>query len=115
ISSVNPPDYAGYARAAMEEGVKILETAGNNHEPAVATPAKHFIICSLTSDEIKQSAVKLGFDILSIDGKPLVRFLLLFTLYQGAGHPGEEDVSGLILATQDSGGLALHAHSSRAP
>lgn len=26
----NPPDYAGYARAAVESGVRIFETAGNN-------------------------------------------------------------------------------------
>jgi NADH:quinone reductase (non-electrogenic) len=30
LPSINPPDYAGYARAAVEEGVKIFETAGNN-------------------------------------------------------------------------------------
>ncbi len=30
LPSINPPDYAGYARAAVEEGVRIFETAGNN-------------------------------------------------------------------------------------
>jgi hypothetical protein len=30
LPSINPPDYEGYARAAVEEGVKIFETAGNN-------------------------------------------------------------------------------------
>jgi hypothetical protein len=30
LPTINPPDYAGYARAAVEEGVKIFETAGNN-------------------------------------------------------------------------------------
>lgn len=32
LPSINPPDYAGYARAAVEEGVKIFETAGNNRK-----------------------------------------------------------------------------------
>jgi NAD(P)H-dependent flavin oxidoreductase YrpB (nitropropane dioxygenase family) len=32
LPSINPPDYEGYARAAVEEGVKIFETAGNNRE-----------------------------------------------------------------------------------
>jgi len=32
LPSINPPDYAGYARAAVEEGIKIFETAGNNRE-----------------------------------------------------------------------------------
>ena len=30
LPSINPPDYAGYARVAVEEGIKIFETAGNN-------------------------------------------------------------------------------------
>ena len=30
LPSINPPDYAGYARAAVEEGVKIFETAGHS-------------------------------------------------------------------------------------
>ena len=32
LPTINPPDYEGYARAAVEEGVKIFETAGNNRE-----------------------------------------------------------------------------------
>ena len=30
LPTINPPDYAGYANAAFEEGVRIFETAGNN-------------------------------------------------------------------------------------
>src|SRR5213080_1286539 len=30
LPSVNPPDYAGYVRAIIEGGIKIVETAGNN-------------------------------------------------------------------------------------
>ena len=30
LPSINPPDYEGYARAAVDEGVRIFETAGNN-------------------------------------------------------------------------------------
>lgn len=30
LPTINPPDYEGYARAAVEEGVRIIETAGNN-------------------------------------------------------------------------------------
>lgn len=32
LPSINPPDYAGYARVAVEEGIKVFETAGNNRE-----------------------------------------------------------------------------------
>jgi NAD(P)H-dependent flavin oxidoreductase YrpB (nitropropane dioxygenase family) len=36
LPTINPPDYEGYARAAVAEGVRIFETAGNNrkHLPA---------------------------------------------------------------------------------
>lgn len=30
LPSINPPDYEGFARVAVEEGVKIFETAGNS-------------------------------------------------------------------------------------
>jgi NAD(P)H-dependent flavin oxidoreductase YrpB (nitropropane dioxygenase family) len=32
LPTINPPDYQGFARAAVEEGVRIFETAGNNRE-----------------------------------------------------------------------------------
>lgn len=32
LPSINPPDYEGYAKAAVAEGVRIFETAGNNRE-----------------------------------------------------------------------------------
>ena len=35
LPSINPPDYEGYAKAAVEEGVKIFETAGNNRERVI--------------------------------------------------------------------------------
>jgi NADH:quinone reductase (non-electrogenic) len=38
LPSINPPDYEGYARAAVEEGVKIFETAGNNRSLGYCDP-----------------------------------------------------------------------------
>ena len=32
LPSIVPPDYQGYAKAAVEEGVRVFETAGNNRE-----------------------------------------------------------------------------------
>ena len=32
LPTINPPDYEGFARAAVEEGVKIIETAGSNRK-----------------------------------------------------------------------------------
>jgi NADH:quinone reductase (non-electrogenic) len=30
LPTINPPDYEGFARAAVEENVKVFETAGSN-------------------------------------------------------------------------------------
>ncbi|KAJ7250910.1 hypothetical protein B0H12DRAFT_1120442 [Mycena haematopus] len=87
LPSINPPDYAGYARAAVEEGVKIFETAGNSPGELI----KYFksngciVIHKCTTIRHGKSAVKLGVDVLSIDG------------FECAGHPGEEDIGGLVL------------------
>lgn len=35
LPAIVPPDYEGYARAALEAGVRIFETAGSNPEPVI--------------------------------------------------------------------------------
>ncbi|KAJ3010066.1 hypothetical protein NUW54_g2598 [Trametes sanguinea] len=70
LPSINPPDYEGYARAAVEEGVRIFETAGNNPGPLI----KYFksqgciVIHKCTTIRHAKSAERLGVDCLSIDG-----------------------------------------------
>lgn len=87
LPSITPPDYPGYARAAVEEGIKIFETAGNNPGPLI----KYFkengciVIHKCTTIRHAKSAERNGVDILSIDG------------LECAGHPGEDDVGGLVL------------------
>ncbi|EMD35314.1 hypothetical protein CERSUDRAFT_116117 [Gelatoporia subvermispora B] len=87
LPSINPPDYEGYARAAVDEGIRIIETAGNNPGPLI----KYFkangctVIHKCTTIRHAKSAARLGVDVLSIDG------------FECAGHPGEEDVGGLVL------------------
>ncbi|TCD65218.1 hypothetical protein EIP91_002965 [Steccherinum ochraceum] len=87
LPSINPPDYEGYARVAVEEGVKIFETAGNNPGPLI----KYFkskgctVIHKCTTIRHAKSSVRLGVDVLSIDG------------FECAGHPGEEDMGGFVL------------------
>ncbi|KAJ7675883.1 putative 2-Nitropropane dioxygenase [Mycena polygramma] len=87
LPSITPPDYAGYARAAVEEGVTIFETAG--HSPGELI--KYFkanncvVIHKCTTIRHAKSAARLGVDVLSIDG------------FECAGHPGEEDIGGLVL------------------
>lgn len=86
--TINPPDYKGYANAIVEGGVRIVETAGT---PAVSEiwdivkPAGAVILHKCTSVRHALSAERKGVDAISIDG------------FECAGHPGEDDVPGLIL------------------
>ncbi|KAI0642605.1 inosine monophosphate dehydrogenase [Trametes meyenii] len=87
LPSINPPDYEGFARVAVEEGIKVFETAGNNPGPLI----KFFkskgciVIHKCTTIRHAKSAERLGVDCLSIDG------------FECAGHPGEEDIGGVVL------------------
>ncbi|KAJ7644099.1 hypothetical protein FB45DRAFT_999307 [Roridomyces roridus] len=87
LPSINPPDYAGYARAAVEEGVRIFETAGHSPGKLIQYFKSNdcIVIHKCTTIRHAKSAAKLGVDVLSIDG------------FECAGHPGEEDIGGLVL------------------
>jgi nitronate monooxygenase len=86
--TINSPDYKAYAQAIIDSGVKIVETAGT---PAVAELWQMFkaadirIIHKCTSVRHAMSAERKGVDAISIDG------------FECAGHPGEDDIPGLIL------------------
>ncbi|KIK69569.1 hypothetical protein GYMLUDRAFT_33946 [Collybiopsis luxurians FD-317 M1] len=96
LPTINPPDYEGYARAAVEEGVNIFETAGNNPGPLI----KFFkskgcvVIHKCTTIRHAKSAEKMGVDIISIDG------------FECAGHPGEDDIGGLVLLARAADDLS---------
>ena len=86
--TINSPDYNAYADAIVESGVKIMETAGT---PAVreiwerVKPQGITILHKCTAVRHALSAERAGCDIISIDG------------FECAGHPGEDDIPGLIL------------------
>lgn len=86
--TINAPDYNAYAQVIIDGGVKIVETAGT---PAVAEQWAMFkaagvkIIHKCTSVRHALSAERKGVDAISIDG------------FECAGHPGEDDIPGLIL------------------
>ena len=106
LPTINPVPYDEYRQVIIESGIKIVETAGNNpapHLPAFkAAGVKVIHKCTSVRHAVKAQAV--GVDCVSIDG------------LECAGHPGEDDVGGLILfpATADkitipllaSGGMA---------
>ena len=87
LPSINPPPYEEYRQAIVESGVKIVETAG--FSPRDHVPDFHAagikILHKATSIRHALSAQKVGVDAISIDG------------FECAGHPGEDDIPGLIL------------------
>lgn len=87
LPSVNPPPYAEYRAAIIDSGVKIVETAGYKPEEHVAHFKEHGIkvIHKCTAVRHALSAERMGVDAVSIDG------------FECAGHPGEDDIPGLIL------------------
>ncbi|MDE2112744.1 MAG: nitronate monooxygenase [Alphaproteobacteria bacterium] len=87
LPTINPVPYDEYRRVVIEAGIKIVETAGNN--PAPHLPAFKEVgikvIHKCTSVRHALKAQSIGVDAVSIDG------------FECAGHPGEDDVPGLIL------------------
>jgi NAD(P)H-dependent flavin oxidoreductase YrpB (nitropropane dioxygenase family) len=87
LPAIDPPPYAEYRQAIIESGVLIVETAGANPAEHVEEFHRHGIkvIHKATSVRHARKAESLGVDAVSIDG------------FECAGHPGEDDVPGLVL------------------
>jgi NAD(P)H-dependent flavin oxidoreductase YrpB (nitropropane dioxygenase family) len=87
LPAIKPPPYAEYRQAIIEAGIKIVETAGYKPQEHIDEFHKHAIkvIHKCTSVRHALSAERMGADAISIDG------------FECAGHPGEDDVPGLIL------------------
>jgi nitronate monooxygenase len=87
LPSINPPPYDEYRRVIVDSGIKIVETAGSN--PAPHLPMFHDngikVLHKCTSVRHAVKAQSLGVDGISIDG------------FECAGHPGEDDIPGLVL------------------
>ncbi len=87
LPAATPPDYDAYIKVILEENIKIVETAGNN-------PGKYIeklkaggaiVIHKCVTVRHAKTAVKYGADMISMDG------------FECAGHPGMDDVGGLVL------------------
>ena len=87
LPSVSPPPYAEYRKAIIDSGVKIVETAGYKPQEHVDHFKEHGItvLHKCTAVRHALSAQRMGVDVISIDG------------FECAGHPGEDDIPGLIL------------------
>jgi nitronate monooxygenase len=97
LPAILPPPYAEYRAAIIESGVRIVETAGSNPSEHL----EHFhangikVIHKCTSVRHAVKAERLGVDAVSIDG------------FECAGHPGEDDVPGLVLIPAASDELTI--------
>jgi nitronate monooxygenase len=87
LPAVNPPDYAGYIKAIIAGGVRIVETAGNNPQAwlPLMKEADIKVIHKCTSVRHALKAQAIGCDAISIDG------------FECGGHPGEDDIPNFIL------------------
>lgn len=87
LPSIAPPPYAEYRDVIIESGVKVVETAGSS--PAEYLPMFHDagikVVHKCTSVRHALSAERAGVDAVSVDG------------FECAGHPGEDDIPGLVL------------------
>jgi nitronate monooxygenase len=97
LPTITPVPYDEYRQVIIESGVKIVETAGSN-------PAPHLPAFKAAGVKIIHKAVavrhalkgeKLGVDAISIDG------------YECAGHPGNDDVGGLVLIPAAAAKLSI--------
>jgi nitronate monooxygenase len=87
LPKIDPVPYDEYRDAIIDSGIKIVETAGSN--PAPHLP--HFkaagvkVVHKAVAVRHALTAQRIGVDAVSIDG------------FECAGHPGEDDVGGLVL------------------
>lgn len=90
LPTMNAPPYTEYAQVCIDEGITIIETAGNSPGPVIKLLKSHgcIILHKCTTIRHAQSAVKLGVDFLSIDG------------FECAGHVGESDITNFILLSR---------------
>ncbi len=87
LPTLSPPPYADYIDVIIESGVRIIETAGNSPREYISKfkAADIKIVHKCTTVRHALSAERSGVDVVSIDG------------FECAGHPGEDDIPGLVL------------------
>ena len=101
LPTLRPPNYPALIQVCIEEGIRFIETAGRSPEPYLEQikSAGIKVVHKCTSLRHALKAEKIGCDAISIDG------------FEAAGHPGEDDVTTLILVplVRDAVGLPLLA------
>ena len=97
LPSVTPPPYAEYRRAIIDSGITVVETAGHKPQEHVEDFKSHGIkvLHKCTAVRHALSAERMSVDVISIDG------------FECAGHPGEDDIPGLILIPAAAGRIKI--------
>jgi NAD(P)H-dependent flavin oxidoreductase YrpB (nitropropane dioxygenase family) len=87
LPAITPPDYPGFVRVIIQNGIKIVETAGNNPQKVMPffKEAGVKVIHKCTSVRHSLKAEAIGCDAVSVDG------------FECGGHPGEDDIPNFIL------------------
>jgi nitronate monooxygenase len=97
LPTLKPVNYDGYIDVILEENVNIIETAGYNPEKYIGKLKANNVqlIHKCTSIRHAKKAESIGCDYVSIDG------------FECAGHPGEDDVTSLILIPRAAEELSI--------
>ncbi|KAH7378182.1 enoyl-reductase I [Cadophora sp. MPI-SDFR-AT-0126] len=97
LPAMGAPPYKEYAQVCIDEGIKVVETAGDSPGPIIKQlkAAGITIIHKCTTIRHAASAAKLLVDFISIDG------------FECAGHVGESDITNLILLTRARQSLGI--------
>ena len=87
LPTINPVPFDEYADVIANSGVAAAETAGRNPEQYIAKFKAGGLVCIHKAVSVRHAltAQRIGVDIVSIDG------------FECAGHPGEDDVSNMVL------------------
>ncbi|MEV0337250.1 nitronate monooxygenase [Nocardia sp. NPDC050717] len=97
LPTIKPVPYDEYRDAIVESGITIVETAGGNPQPHLPTfkAADVKVIHKAVTVRHALKAQQLGVDAVSIDG------------FECAGHPGDDDVPGLVLIPAAARALSI--------
>lgn len=97
LPTTSPPPYKDYLDAALDSGIRVIETAGRSPREFIARikDAGGVIVHKCTAVRHAVSAERAGVDAISIDG------------FEAAGHPGEDDIGGLILFAAAAGQVRI--------
>ncbi|MGW7545701.1 NAD(P)H-dependent flavin oxidoreductase [Streptomyces sp. NPDC054770] len=87
LPTIEPVPYDDYRSVIIDSGVKVVETAGSNPAPHLPAfqQAGVKVVHKAVAVRHALKAEALGVDAVSIDG------------FECAGHPGQDDVPGLVL------------------